>query len=73
MTPKFLYCHECGSRMEIVNGEEIEPCWNCLGQARNDARTAALGKSRVQRQTEEKISEKLQEIRREYQMNDKAD
>lgn len=68
MTPKFLYCHECGNRMEIVNGEEIEPCWNCVQQARENAK-AAVALSWVS-QTAKDMEARLEEIRAEYREND---
>lgn len=70
MIPKFLYCHECGNRMEIVNGEEIEPCWNCVQQARENAK-AAVALSCVS-QTAKEMEVRLVEIWAEYRENEQA-
>lgn len=65
-----IRCYECGSVLEVIEGEKVEPCWNCIKQATQDGRNSLLGKSSAQKEAEEKLERKLEEVRKEYQAND---
>lgn len=67
--PRSFRCTECGSQLEVIEDEEIEPCWDCIKRAEENVRNSRLGKSSAQRETEKKIEQKLEEIRKDYQEN----
>lgn len=64
--PKSFRCAECNARLEVIDGEEVEPCLDCIAEAKRDAVAAYVGKSPATRREEAEMERTLEELRREY-------
>ena len=64
--PRQFRCYECNAVLDVIDGEKVEPCWDCISRAKEAERRKVIGPTNQDREQEAKLEEKLEEIRSEY-------
>lgn len=60
-----MRCCECGAVLEVIEGEKVEPCWDCIKAAKEAERMKHSPYKEALEEKAAKIAESVAEMRAE--------